>query len=292
MADNYLEKRYEEVFGSGAARKGQQKHSTPSLNTLLVRNRSVRRYRQDFHVTMEQLRTIAEVNTRIASAMNRQALRFRLVTSGGATAPQAEGHLSEADAIREILFREQVRPESATAFIVVYTTVPEDRYIDIDLGISLQSMALKATELGLNCLIKWNIDVDKLRALLSEYCPGTAAAGACRPGLMDSDDAEGSSCGMCSSSLEPLAVLCIGKAAESVFLKPVAAETSGSAEPASDSLPSGVSMKGESARTVHYGRISPLPAGASVPASPYLVPYTKDGVHYVPKLRLDDILLG
>ncbi len=290
MADNYLEKRYEEVFGSGAARKVPQKHSTPSLNTLLVRNRTVRRYRQDCHVTKEQLRTIAEVNTRIASSMNRQALRFWLVTSGDAMASQAEGHLSEADAIREILFREQVRHESATAFIVVYTTVPEDRYIDMDLGISLQSMALKATELGLNCLIKGNIDVDKLRDLLSEYCPGTAAAGACRPGLMDSDDA---SCGMCSSCLEPLAVLCIGKAAESVFLKPVSAETSScSAESASDSLPSGVFIKCESARTVHDGRISPLPAGASVPAPMYLVPYTKDGVHYVPKLRLDDILLG
>lgn len=271
MADNYLEKRYEEVFGSGAARKGQQKHSTPSLNTLLVRNRSVRRYRQDFHVTMEQLRTIAEVNTRIASAMNRQALRFRLVTSGGAAAPQAEGHLSEADAIREILFREQVRPESAAAFIVVYTTIPEDRYIDIDLGISLQSMALKATELGFNCLIKGNIDRDKLRTLLSERCPEIAADRPCRSGLTDNYAADGPSCGMCSSCLEPLAVLCIGKAAESVFIKPVSLEASVCAtEPVS----------------------GPLPAGASVPASPGLVPYTKDGVHYVPKLSLEDIVLG
>lgn len=206
MADNYLEKRYEEVFGADAARKSPVRHGTPSLNTLLVKNRTVRRYRQDAHVTAEQLRSIVEVNTKIASAMNRQVLRYRLV-AGDDVAP-----------LREILFREPARSEAATAFIVVYTAIPEDRYIDIDLGISLQSMSLKAVELGFNCLIKGNIDRELIRELFH-------------------DDTN-----------EPLAVLCIGKAAESVFLKPV--------EGSSD-----------------------------------LKPYTKDGVHYVPKLRLDDIVI-
>ena len=206
MADNYLEKRYEEVFGAGAAKKSPVRHGTPSLNTLLVKNRTVRRYKQDAQVTAEQLRSIVEVNTKIASAMNRQALRYRLVTG------------DDVPPLREILFREPARSEAATAFIVVYTAITEDRYIDIDLGISLQSMALKATELGLNCLIKGNIDWDLIKELFHDTVN------------------------------EPLAVLCIGRAAESVFLKPV--------EDSSD-----------------------------------LTPYTKDGVHYVPKLRLDDILI-
>lgn len=214
MADNYLEKRYEEVFGSGA-RKVTVKHSTPSLNTLLVKNRSIRRYRQDFIVTEEQLRTIVEVNVKLGSAMNRQALRFRIV------ADDAEG---EVNALRDILFREPARSESARAYIIVYSTIPEERYIDIDLGISLQSMALKAAELGLNCLIKGNIDKDGLSSLF-----GTG------------------------DGLEPVAVLCVGKAAESVFLKPV-------------------------------------PAGSS--DEPDLKPYTKEGVHYVPKLQMDTILLS
>ena len=206
MADHYLEKRYEEVFGAGAAKKSPVRHGTPSLNTLLVKNRTVRRYKQDAHVTAEQLRSIVEVNTKIASAMNRQALRYRLVAS------------DDVALLREILFREPARSEAATAFIVVYTAITEDRYIDIDLGISLQSMALKATELGLNCLIKGNIDRDLIKELFHDTVN------------------------------EPLAVLCIGRAAESVFLKPV--------EDSSD-----------------------------------LTPYTKDGVHYVPKLRLDDIVI-
>lgn len=214
MADNYLEKRYEEVFGSGA-RKVTVKHSTPSLNTLLVKNRSIRRYRQDFTVTEEQLRTIVEVNVKLGSAMNRQALRFRIV------ADNAEG---EVNALRDILFREPARSESTRAYIIVYSTIPEERYIDIDLGISLQSMALKAAELGLNCLIKGNIDKDGLSSLF-----GTG------------------------EGLEPVAVLCVGKAAESVFLKPVSADSSG---------------------------------------EPDLKPYTKEGVHYVPKLQIDTILLS
>lgn len=222
MADNYLEKRYEEVFGSGAG-KVIVKHSTPSLNTLLVKNRSIRRYRQDFVVTEEQLRTIVEVNVKLGSAMNRQALRFRIVTD------DAEGEVNAAstdkvNALRDILFREPARPESARAYIIVYSTIPEERYIDIDLGISLQSMALKAAELGLNCLIKGNIDKDGLSSLF-----GTG------------------------DGLEPVAVLCVGKAAESVFLKPVSADSSG---------------------------------------EPDLKPYTKEGVHYVPKLQMDTILLS
>lgn len=222
MADNYLEKRYEEVFGSGA-RKVTVKHSTPSLNTLLVKNRSIRRYRQDFTVTEEQLRTIVEVNVKLGSAMNRQALRFRIVADDAAGEVNAAS-TDKVNALRDILFREPARPESARAYIIVYSAIPEERYIDIDLGISLQSMALKAAELGLNCLIKGNIDKDGLSSLF-----GTG------------------------DGLEPVAVLCVGKAAESVFLKPV-------------------------------------PAGSS--DEPDLKPYTKEGVHYVPKLQMDTILLS
>lgn len=222
MADNYLEKRYEEVFGSGA-RKVTVKRGTPSLNTLLVKNRSIRRYRQDFVVTEEQLRTIVEVNVKLGSAMNRQALRFRIVADNAMEEVYAAS-TDKVNALRDILFREPARPESARAYIIVYSTIPEERYIDIDLGISLQSMALKAAELGLNCLIKGNIDKEGLSSLF-----GTG------------------------DGLEPVAVLCVGKAAESVFLKPVPADSSG---------------------------------------EPDLKPYTKEGVHYVPKLQMDSILLS
>lgn len=262
MADNYLETRYEEVFGAGAKSKNIVKRVNVSLNTLLVKNRSTRRYRQDAHVSPEQLRTIVEVNTKLASAMNRQVLRFRIVTDNvtvGNTTADATGRAvvdaavnavenatenatgnvadcaagriaeeakfaicSDADLLRTVLFREQMIPESANAFIIVYSVIPEDRYVDMDLGISLQSMSLKAVEMGFNCLIKGNIDSAKISSLF--------------------DGAE------TDVQLHPLAVLCIGKSAESIYLKPT--------DDASE-----------------------------------LEPYTKEGVHYVPKLQIDSLLL-
>ena len=61
MADNYLEKRYEEVFG-----KGQSKTSPltrkPSLDTLLLRNRSYRGYDKSYEVHIRQVQTMIAVN--------------------------------------------------------------------------------------------------------------------------------------------------------------------------------------------------------------------------------------
>lgn len=296
MADNYLENRYDEVFGKGAARKQAPRHSTPSLNTLLVRNRTVRRFRQDFIVTSAQLRTIVEVNAKVASAFNRQALRFRIVVEDNADVYGAVGSgavgASCVESLREILFREPMRPESARAFIIVYATVPEDRYIDIDLGISLQSMALKATEMGLNCLIKGNIDKEKLRALFP------VSGGAHRSDAVPDDPAamygvtaagsEGAPKSSATSEvvhpyLEPLAVLCVGKAAESVFLKPVSAASGLFSAPASKA-------SAESQDSTADPVSSAVSTSAALPG-PDLTPYTKDGVHYVPKLQFEELII-
>ena len=77
MADGYLEKRYEEVFGKGAKKTVIKR---TSLETLMEKNRSYRGYKKDFVVKREMLERIVEVNTKIASAKNQQVLRFKLVT--------------------------------------------------------------------------------------------------------------------------------------------------------------------------------------------------------------------
>ena len=77
MADGYLEKRYEEVFGKGA-KKTVVKHT--SLESLMEKNRSYRGYDQNFVVKRDMLERIVAVNTKIASAKNQQVLRFKLVT--------------------------------------------------------------------------------------------------------------------------------------------------------------------------------------------------------------------
>ena len=78
MADNYLEKRMEEHRAQYSAKRVVPKSS---LMTLLEKNRSTRGYDASFIVRKDQLRRIVSVNSKVASARNRQPLRFRLVTA-------------------------------------------------------------------------------------------------------------------------------------------------------------------------------------------------------------------
>ncbi len=224
MADNYLEKRFEEFNGprTKTVRKGG-----PSLDSLLLRNRSTRGFSHGRPVLPEELRQIVAVNTRIASSKNQQALRFKVVTDG------QEASFVNANIKMGALFRARRAADASAsesdcpslplpgtepqAFIIIYGTHPEDPSLDIDLGIALQSMSLKAVELGLNCLM---IRAFNRVAMLS--FPGT-------------------------EGLVPLAVLAVGKSAETIYLDPV--------------------------------------------QEPPLDYFRKDGIHYVPKLSLDKILL-
>ena len=78
MADNYLENRYEEVFGQGSA-KSHTKHIN-SIDSLIAKNRSYRGYKKDYIVRPEMMERIVAVNTKIPSGRNQQVLRFKIVT--------------------------------------------------------------------------------------------------------------------------------------------------------------------------------------------------------------------
>ena len=209
MADNYLEKKFEEL----QEKRPVIKRNNLSLDTLLHRNRSYRGYDPSRVVTREELRKLVEVTTLVPSGMNRQALRYRLVTE------------EESDKVLALIRLGAALPElhlpfpgtEPRAFLVMCSTVPESPVIDMDLGIAAQSLLLKAVEMGLNGIIIRAFDPGKMQEAL---------------GL----------------ELVPLLVVAIGKGAESIYLKPVDA--------------------GES-----------------------LTYYRKDGVHFVPKLKVDDIIL-
>ena len=144
MADNYIEKKMEELRSGGA----RTVKSGPTLDTLLLRNRSCRGYKKDYVVKRLQLERIVGVTTRVASARNQQVLRYRLVTAEDQEASRSvlkNIHLGGALPELHLPFP-GTEPE---AFIVICSTVPETRYVDIDLGIAAQSMLLKATEMGL-----------------------------------------------------------------------------------------------------------------------------------------------
>ena len=151
MADNYLEKKMEEYRLRSALPKGT---SAVPLNRLLLLNRSYRGYDQRRVVSEEELRRIVSVNTRLGSARNQQCLRFRMVTVG--EAHKVTPYIKLGGALPELhLPIEGTEPQ---AFIIVCSTIEENKWVDIDLGISVQSMLLKATEMGLNgiCIGSFN----------------------------------------------------------------------------------------------------------------------------------------
>ena len=211
MADNYLEKRQEELEGQ---RKTVVRHKNPTLDTLLHRNRSYRGYDQARKVTRAELETLVKVTSLAASGMNRQALRYRIVTE------------EEADKVLPLIKLGAALPQEhlpkpgmePKAFLVVCSSVPEDKVIDIDLGFAGQSILLKAVEMGLGGIFILNFQKEALREALQ-------------------------------LPLEPVAVIAIGKPAENIFL---------------------------------------IPAEGPEPDLKY---YRKEGVHFVPKLGLEHLLL-
>ncbi len=182
MADNYLEKRYDEVFGH----KTTVKKIGRTLDSLLIQNRSTRGYKTDFEVKDETLRKIIGVNTKIASARNQQVLRFKPVT--GDDAKLVLPHIRLGGALPDLHL--PLKGTEPNAFIIVCSAAEETRYVDIDLGISLQSMLLKAVEIGLNGLIICAFDHSEITAALALPYP-------------------------------PLAILAIGKSAEKFRLEPI-----------------------------------------------------------------------
>lgn len=211
MADNYLENKFEEL-------RNRAKHPAPrkanTLDTLLARNRSYRGYDKKVVVGMSTLEKIVAVTTKIPSARNQQVLRFKLVTRDSG-ADKVLAHIKMGGALPELnLPFEGTEPE---AFILICSSVPESKLVDIDLGIAAQSMLLKAADLGLNGLMIGAFNKAEITRLFA-------------------------------LPYEPLLILAIGKGAETIHLTEI--------------------REGESH---HY--------------------YRENGVHYVPKVALADLLL-
>jgi nitroreductase len=178
MADNYLEKRQQEL----AERRPKVVHPHPSLDSLLKRNRSYRGYDASRKVTEADLEKLLEVVPWVGSGMNAQPLRFRLVCGTDAAAVHPLVRLGAA------LPQEHLpHPgEEPSAYIVVCSAA-SGRVVDIDLGIAAQSILLKAVEMGLGGIFILNFRAAELQAALS-------------------------------LPLEPLAVIGIGKPLERIFL--------------------------------------------------------------------------
>ena len=214
MADNYLEKKFEEFHSvKGNTNKHKPVGGNLSLNSLLFKNRSYRGFDPSRVVTLDELKQIVEVCTKVPSAKNQQVLRFKLVA--GEDSPRLQKYTKWAGALPQLNL--PFPGTEPSAFIIICSTAAENKWVDIDLGIAAQSMLLKAVEMGLNgiCIGAFNKN-----EVIEEF----------------------------QLQYEPVLVLAIGKGAENIQLTKV--------------------KEGESQTY-----------------------YRKDGVHFVPKLGLEDLIL-
>ena len=163
MADNYIEKREEELRnvprGGRAASSGA---SLKNLDALLARSRSTRGYDASYKVHPLQLRAIASVMDKLPSARNQQVLRLRLV--GPDEAALVLPHVRMGGALPQLHL-----PFPGTepgAFIIVCTNDAGAPQLGFDEGVAAQSLCLKAAELGLSCLIIKSFDAAAVKEAL------------------------------------------------------------------------------------------------------------------------------
>ena len=171
MADNYLEKREQEL--REARPKVVRAH--PSLESLLKRNRSYRGYDPSRVVSREELIQLLEVTRWIGSGMNAQPLRYRLVC--GADAALAHPHVTLGSALPEHVPHPGKEPP---AYIVVCSAAT-GRAVDIDLGIAAQSILLRAVEKGLGGIFILNFRAQELQSALGLPLPPIAVIAIGKP---------------------------------------------------------------------------------------------------------------
>lgn len=210
MADDYIGRKMED-FRARAAKPAAR--PAASLTKLLRRNRSHRGYDAGFKVRPDQLRKIIEVNTLTPSARNAQSLRFLPVL--GDQAAKVTGCIRLGGALPELHL--PLPGTEPNAYIIVCSAAEQSADLFIDLGISAQSMLLRATEMGLNGICIRAFDRMRIRETFSLDC-------------------------------EPLLILAIGRGTDRIEL---------------------VDIRPQDDRRY----------------------YRADGVHYVPKLTVDDLII-
>ena len=209
MADNYLGKKMEDFL----AGKSSAPKRTMTFAKLVAKNRSYRGFDNTFTVREDQLRRIMEVVPLCPSARNQQVLRLKAVLSD--EADKVLPYIRLGGALRDLKL--PLPGCEPRAFIVICSTVAEEKYVNMDIGIAAQTMLLQAVEIGLNGICIGAFDKQAVKESLA-------------------------------LPYEPMLILAIGRGAEII-------------------------------RTVEI---------AEHQSHNY---YREDGVHYVPKLSLDSILI-
>ena len=165
MADNFLEKRMEDLQKRKVNRTLHKKRNyLNNFNELVKKNRSVRGYDSEYLVTRNQLEEIIKVNTLIPSAKNQQILRFKPIN--GELAREYVKNVKLGALLPELSL--PMQGTEPNAFIIICTKSEINNWSYIDIGISAQTMLLKAVTMGLNGICIGAFNLEKTKQLLPE----------------------------------------------------------------------------------------------------------------------------
>ena len=121
------------------------------FETLIVRNRSYRRFDQSRPIERETLRRLVDIARRTASAANRQPLKYMLLNHAD-TCARLFRHLRWAGALKD--WPGPAEGERPTAYIIILCDTEISKNAGCDHGIAAQSMLLAAVEKGFGgCMI-------------------------------------------------------------------------------------------------------------------------------------------
>ena len=134
------------------------------LTELLLKSRCYRRFDESIRMSEEILRELIDATRYCPSAANRQALKYRLVFEES-EANQVFDYLKFAAYLRE--WSGPAIGERPTAYIVVLGDETISKFSEVDAGIAMQTILLRATELGFGGCILASVQRDKLCELLA-----------------------------------------------------------------------------------------------------------------------------
>jgi len=134
------------------------------LTDLLIKSRSYRRFDESVKISQETLRDLIEATRYCPSAANRQPLKYRLVFEETETT-QVFDCLKFAAYLRD--WSGPAKGERPTAYVVVLGNETVSKFSEVDAGIAMQTILLRATEMGLGGCIFASIQRDILRQILA-----------------------------------------------------------------------------------------------------------------------------
>ena len=134
------------------------------LTELLIKSRSYRRFDESIKISQEVLRDLIDATRYCPSAANRQPLKYRLVFEENETA-QVFDCLKFAAYLSD--WSGPAEGERPTAYVIVLGDETVSKFSEVDAGIAMQTILLRATELGFGGCILASVQREKLREVLA-----------------------------------------------------------------------------------------------------------------------------